>query len=77
METLAQLQAWLTAARTAYHQLMIGKSAVKVSVDGATFATEFTRANADQLQAYIARLEAKIERMQFGYRRGGAIGVIF
>ena len=77
MENLAQLQAWLAAAQTAYHQLMIGKAAVEVSVDGATFTTRFAKADADKLESYMARLQAGIDSLTFGSRRGGAIGVIF
>lgn len=77
MNDLAQLQSWLAAAQAAYHQLMIGQSAVEVIVDGGTFSTRFVKADADKLEAYIARLEGRIEALTFGARRAGAIGMIF
>lgn len=51
-------QGRLAEAQTALHELMTGRRVVKVMVDGQS--TEFTPANLDRLQAYIARLQAAV-----------------
>ncbi len=72
-----QWQAWLAAARLAYHNLMTGQAAVEIAVDGATFVTKFAKPNAADLQAYISRLEGQIAAAEpDGELRGGAIGFI-
>lgn len=49
----------LEAAKTAYHNLMIGKS-VRVAVDMNGERVEYTAANAGKLKAYIDELEIQI-----------------
>ncbi len=57
----ASVQQLLEAARTAYHNLMVGKS-VREIVDQNGERVTFTAANADRLKSYIADLEAQISR---------------
>lgn len=53
------LEAMLAEAKTALHQLMIGRRSVKVIADGG-YTVEYSAANIDRLKAYIADLEAQI-----------------
>ena len=66
---------WLAAARLAYHNLMVGETAVEIAVDGATFVTKFAKPDANKLAAYIARLEGQIASA--GTQRPHAIGLRF
>jgi len=49
----------LAEAQTALHQLMIGRGVVEVTADG--YTTKFTKADVEQLKAYIATLQAQID----------------
>jgi hypothetical protein len=53
----------LEQAKTALHQLMIGRRSVKVIADG-DYTVEYSAANIDRLKAYIADLEAQIAGTQ-------------
>ena len=55
-------------ARAKLHQLMTGRLAVKVTIEGQE--TEFNRASIPQLRAYIKELEAELA----GLPTSGAIG---
>jgi hypothetical protein len=73
LDTLAK---WLSDARAAYHALSIGRLSVEVAADGAI--VKYTRANAPELLAYIARLEAQWTAVSSGrVQRPSAIGVVF
>ena len=63
-------QAQLDEARTALHQLLLGRRAVKVQKDGRT--VEYTPANKRELEEYIGQLEATLG---IGTRRRGPAGV--
>ncbi len=69
---LAQMQANLTGAYVARHQLMIGGLPVEIHVEGRT--VRFNRANLEQLDAYISGLELALSNRP---HRNGAIGVVF
>lgn len=56
--SIETLTLWLIQARQAYHDVTIGEKVVRIMADG--YLTEFSRANADSLLAYIRRLEAQI-----------------
>ena len=62
----------LAQARTAYHLLMTGRSA-RVVVDQNGERVEFTSANAERLQAYIAALASGLTVP----RPTGPIGFLF
>ncbi|RWF33708.1 gpW family head-tail joining protein [Mesorhizobium sp.] len=55
MATTAEL---LAEAKSAYHRLQIGESAVEVR-DATGESVRYTPANASRLKAYIAELEAE------------------
>lgn len=63
-------QAQLDEARSALHQLMLGRRAVKVQKDGRT--VEYTPATKRQLEDYIGQLEAALGTST---RRRGPAGV--
>jgi len=56
-EQRAVLEARLTEAQTAYHNLQLGTSA-RVVVDQNGERVEYTAANSSKLRAYITELEA-------------------
>lgn len=56
-EQCADFETKLEAARAAYHELLIGESAVEIG--HANKRTVFAKADADKLAAYIRDLEAK------------------
>jgi len=58
MATLAQLQTWLSEAEIARHKLRLGNSVELRTYAGRSL--KYTAANAGELDAYIADLEAKI-----------------
>ena len=60
-------------AEAAYHSLMTGRHAVKVTIEGQE--TEFNRVSAPALKAYIAGLKAELAGLQA--TQGGAIGWVF
>ena len=62
----------LADAEAAYHDLMTGRHAVKVQIEGQE--TEFNRASAPALMAYIRQLKAELAGR---VSCGGAIGVVF
>lgn len=57
--TLPSIQERLTAARIAYHNLMIGRSAREV-VDQNSERVTFTATNKQALYTYIRELEAQL-----------------
>jgi hypothetical protein len=61
----------LAEAEAALHELLLGKRAVKLMVDGQS--VEFTAAIVDKLQAYVSQLKAEIS-CRPAYR---AIPVVF
>lgn len=67
------LVARIKDAEAAYHRLMTGRQAVKVTIDGQE--TEFNRTSAPLLRAYIAQLKAELAGRVAG--GGGAIGIVF
>ena len=73
---VATLAIWLTDARAAYQSLMTGKAVVKIIADG--FETQFRYADANKLQAYIAKLESDLAAAALGAAPSkGAIGFVF
>lgn len=62
MATLSQLQTWLTEAEIARHKVRTGQSVELRTYAGRTL--KYTAANADQLDAYIADLNAQIATLQ-------------
>lgn len=76
MATLAQLQAWLTEAQTAYHNVMIG-GGVTVVVDQNGERVEYSRANAAGLAKYIASLQAQINSLLGVAVSGGPLRPLF
>lgn len=66
------LAARIADAEAAYHRLMTGRHAVKVTIEGQE--TEFNRTSAPLLRAYIAQLKAELAGQGGG---GGAIGIVF
>lgn len=58
MATIAQLRAWLSEAEIARHKLRIGGNVEFRTYAGRTL--KYTAANAGELDAYIADLEAQI-----------------
>lgn len=67
------LAARIAEAEAAYHNLMTGRHAVKVTIEGQE--TEFNRVSAPALKAYIAGLKAELAGLMA--RGGGAIGWVF
>lgn len=57
---IAVIQQRLIEARSAYHNLQLGQSAVEVR-DSNGDAVRYTPANASRLKAYIAELEASLQ----------------
>ncbi len=53
------IQALLTEAQSAYHDLMVGKS-VRKFVDQNNESVEYSRANISQLSAYIQDLKSQL-----------------
>lgn len=76
MATLAQLQAWLAEAQTAYHNVMIG-GGVTVVVDQNGERVEYSRANAAGLARYIASLQAQINSLLGVAVSGGPLRPLF
>ena len=75
---IALWSAWLVAAEVAYHDLMTGKMAVEIAVDGAIFVTKFARPDAPQLQSYITDLRERIRKGALcSGPSGEAIGIVF
>ncbi|MCW2276367.1 hypothetical protein M2321_003972 [Rhodoblastus acidophilus] len=70
METLTQ---WLTEARTALHQLQIGRRSVEVR-EGEKWVT-YTTATVSELRGYVARLEAQIANG--GTYSPSGVGIVF
>lgn len=68
-QTVEVLCRRLQEAEEALHRLMIGEIEVTVSVVGYG-ATTYHAANRDQLEAYIARLQQRIDRLAGKARRG-------
>ena len=64
----AVIQARLTDAETALHNLVLGKGRVTVSYDGESVT--FTQANIAELRKYIAELKAQLGIGCGPYRRG-------
>lgn len=65
---LATLEAHLTAAETAYHQLMTGERIVSTSnVDGGSVT--YNQGSMSKLKTYITDLEEKIARLNSTQRR--------
>ena len=60
MADVATLEARLTAAETAWHELMIGQTVQLASVDGR--AVTYTPADRAALSAYILDLKAQLGR---------------
>lgn len=58
MSDLATLQARLVEAEAALHALLTGSMEASIDYDGRQVA--FTMANADRLDAYVARLKSQI-----------------
>jgi len=58
MADLATIQTRLTEAETAYHRLQIGSQ--EESIGLGDMQVRYTKANADQLAAYIAGLKTEI-----------------
>jgi hypothetical protein len=74
---MACQQQLLDAARSAYHDLMLGKQA-RVIVDQNGERVEFTAANASRLLNYITTLEAECAAAACGGPRPrGPLGFIF
>ena len=73
---MATKQEMLTAAQSAYHDLMIGVSA-RVVVDQNGERVEYTAANAIRLQAYISKLESEIADEAGLFRVRGPARVTF
>lgn len=69
MPDLATLEARLTEAETARHQLVTGSREVTVTVYGFG-ATTYTQANLRDLDTYISDLRGQIARLKGGARRG-------
>lgn len=76
MATLAQLQAWLAEAQTAYHNVMIGGGVTTV-VDQNGERVEYSRANAAGLARYIASLQAQINSLLGVAVSGGPLRPLF
>lgn len=76
MATLAQLQAWLAEAQTAYHNVMIGGGVTAV-VDQNGERVEYSRANAAGLARYIASLQAQINSLLGVAVSGGPLRPLF
>lgn len=58
MADLTTLLQWKTDAQTAYHSLQIGQSVVEVWRDGRRL--NYTRANVNDLRAYLTELDGLI-----------------
>lgn len=67
------LAARIAQAEAAYHNLMTGRLAVKVTIEGQE--TEFNRISAPALKAYITGLKAELAGLRA--TAGGAIGWVF
>ncbi|MGH8074294.1 MAG: gpW family head-tail joining protein [Lysobacter sp.] len=76
MADLAQLQAWLVEAQSAYHSVMIG-GGVTVVVDQNGERVEYSRANALGLAKYIATLQAQINSLLGVAVTGGPLRPLF
>lgn len=74
--TLAQLQAMLAEAQTAYHTVMMGGGVVVV-VDQNGERVEYSRASGPALLKYIAMLQAQINAMMGVAVIGGPLRFIF
>ncbi|MBR2813465.1 MAG: hypothetical protein IKE60_02360 [Reyranella sp.] len=59
MATQAQLQAWLTEAEQARHELILGNKAASVSSSSGKSVT-FTASDLAKLDTYIASLRAQL-----------------
>ena len=68
MADIAELQARLAEAETAYHCLMTG--ALEASVGSGDMQVSYTRANVADLRAYLGDLRRQIAAAQ-GISRGG------
>ena len=72
---LATLQARLTDAQTAYHQLLIGKATASVGYDGKSVT--YTQATMSNLAAYITQLQSQIAALLGTARRRGPLLATF
>lgn len=72
---VAGLDLLIADAEAKYHQLLTGRLAAKVAVDG--HETEFAKADADKLAIYISGLKSQREQFLFGVPASGAIGIQF
>lgn len=72
MATTTQLEARLAEAESALHELMLGKTVVKLK-DAGGDEVEYSRADQAKLEGYIAVLKQRLGKPG-GYR---AIGVVF
>ena len=68
---LATLQARLTDAQLAYHQLMTGKATASVSYEGKSVT--YTQATMANLGAYITQLQGQIAALLGTSRRRGPL----
>jgi hypothetical protein len=69
--TVPSLTDRLAEAQLALHRLQLGQSFVEVTVNG--YATKFTPAKLDILQAYVDDLQAQVN----GSSTRGALGFVF
>ena len=67
MATQQQLEAWLSEAEQARHELIVGNKAVSVSSSSGKSVT-YTAAELTKLDAYIASLKAQLGQASgYGY----------
>jgi hypothetical protein len=78
MADVATLQQWLADGEKAYHDLMTGKSLVRIQHGDRDMT--FSQANASQLAAYLADLRSQLAALGVatsGPRRGRARAIYF
>lgn len=68
------LEQMIADAEKALHAIYLGRQAVKVTIEGQE--TEFNRASAPALEAYIDRLKARLASESGAFDRG-AVGFVF
>ena len=72
---LATLQARLTDAQLAYHQLMIGKGTASVTIEGRSVS--YSRTDMVNLAAYISDLQRQISALTSTQVRRGPLLATF